>query len=106
MVAGIQSSRCFKFENRWLQTEGFEEKVKDWWDYFACEERPDYILAFKLKAIKDKLKEWSKTTQGNLGLEKASSLNQLAKSEEIHNHMYLNEEEQATKASLAIEFWG
>ncbi|KAG5611045.1 hypothetical protein H5410_022326, partial [Solanum commersonii] len=30
-------------------------------------ERPDYILACKLKSLKVKLKEWSRTVQQNLG---------------------------------------
>lgn len=38
-------------------------------------------------------------------MQKASILNQLAELEEIHNdHRYINEEEQATKASLAMKF--
>lgn len=56
----------FKFENWWLQTEGFLDRVKEWWSSIVCEGRPDFILAFKLKALKDKLREWSKTSQGNL----------------------------------------
>ncbi|XP_060216839.1 uncharacterized protein LOC132644270 [Lycium barbarum] len=60
----------FKFENWWLDTEGFNERVKGWWDSFNHSGKPDYILVTKLKALKGKLKEWSKTTQGNLGIQK------------------------------------
>nr|XP_009781800.1 PREDICTED: uncharacterized protein LOC104230638 isoform X1 [Nicotiana sylvestris]XP_016465708.1 PREDICTED: uncharacterized protein LOC107788542 isoform X3 [Nicotiana tabacum] len=94
----------FKFENWWLQTEGFKDRVEDCWKSFICEGRPDYILAFKLKALKAKLKEWSKTMQGNLALRKASVLNQLAELEEVHEQMSLTEEEIYTKTSLSMEF--
>uniref|UniRef100_A0A0V0HAJ5 Putative ovule protein n=1 Tax=Solanum chacoense TaxID=4108 RepID=A0A0V0HAJ5_SOLCH len=58
----------FKFENWWLQIEGFLDRVKEWWTSFDCEGRTDFILAFKLKALKIKLREWSKSAQGNLAL--------------------------------------
>uniref|UniRef100_M1BT70 Endonuclease/exonuclease/phosphatase domain-containing protein n=1 Tax=Solanum tuberosum TaxID=4113 RepID=M1BT70_SOLTU len=73
-----KSNSYFKFENWWLQTENFKEMVKNWWDSFNVRGRPDFILASKLRYLKDKLKEWSKTRQGNLGLQKQSILNQLA----------------------------
>lgn len=51
------SKSYFKFENWWLQTEGFKERVKEWWDSFKYEGSPDYILMAKLKALKVKLKD-------------------------------------------------
>lgn len=87
-----------------MQIEGFKDRVEDWWKSFTCEGRPDYILAFKLKALKTKLKEWSKTMQGNLALRKASVLNQLAELEEVHEQRSLTDEEIYTKTSLSMEF--
>ncbi|WMV34480.1 hypothetical protein MTR67_027865 [Solanum verrucosum] len=60
----------FKFENWWLQTENFKEMVKIWWDSSIFRGKLDFILASKLKYLKGKLKEWSRTSQGNLGLQK------------------------------------
>ncbi|XP_060202303.1 uncharacterized protein LOC132630744 [Lycium barbarum] len=57
-----------------------------------------------MRALKDKLKEWNKTTQGNLALQKQSILNQLAKQEAIHEHRALNEEEIYSKTALLVEF--
>ncbi|KAM3252928.1 hypothetical protein P3L10_006998 [Capsicum annuum] len=53
-----QSKSYFKFENWWLNQEGFVERVKNWWSEFEFYGKPDYILACKLKALKGKLKEW------------------------------------------------
>ncbi|KAG5630999.1 hypothetical protein H5410_002716 [Solanum commersonii] len=60
----------FKFENWWLTIEGFNEKVKEWWESFRFSGKPDFVLVAKLKALKGKLKEWSKTIHGNLGAQK------------------------------------
>lgn len=35
---------------------------------FQILRKPDFVLVAKLKALKGKLKEWSKTIHGNLGL--------------------------------------
>lgn len=94
----------FKFENWWLQTEGFLDRVKEWWSSIVCEGRPDFILAFKLKALKDKLREWSKTSQGNLASQKQSVLNQIAELEEVQDQRALHEDEIQLKADLLVEF--
>lgn len=60
----------FKFENRWLQTQDFNGRIKGWWNFVTYVGRPNYILACKLKLLKVKLKEWSKTLHGNLGMQK------------------------------------
>ena len=84
------SKSYFKFKNWWLQTEGFKERVKQWWDSFKYEGSSDYILMAKLKAVKVKLKEWSKTRQGNLGVQK-HVLSQLEAIERIQEYRVLNE---------------
>ncbi|PHU03047.1 hypothetical protein BC332_28298 [Capsicum chinense] len=52
-----QSKSYFKFENWWLNSEGFVDRVNNWWNDFASSGKPNYILAWKLKALKGKLKE-------------------------------------------------
>ncbi|XP_060178322.1 uncharacterized protein LOC132608294 [Lycium barbarum] len=84
-----KTNSYFKFENWWLKTEGFNERVKTWWESFNYSGKPDFILVAKLKALKGKLKEWSKTTQGNLGMQKQVVLAQLAELEEIQDHRIL-----------------
>ncbi|KAG5575541.1 hypothetical protein H5410_055675 [Solanum commersonii] len=88
-----RSLSYFKFENWWLQTENFNERIKGWWDSEIFMGRPDYILACKLKSLKVKLKEWSKTAQGNLGLQKQNILNQLYDLDVIQDHRCLSDDE-------------
>ncbi|KAF3658095.1 hypothetical protein FXO37_14583 [Capsicum annuum] len=86
----------------WSQV--FLDRIKEWWKSFVCEGRPDYILAFKLKALKDKLREWSKTIQGNLAMQKQSIVGQLVELEEKQDQRLLSEEEIHAKAGLLIKF--
>lgn len=78
-----QSKSYFKFENWWLTQEEFVDRIKVWWNDFEFYGKPDYILACKLKALKEKLKEWSRNEQGNLKLQKNNLLNQMA---ELESH--------------------
>ncbi|KAG5589142.1 hypothetical protein H5410_039656, partial [Solanum commersonii] len=94
----------FKFENWWLQTENFKEMVKIWWDSSIFRGKPDFILASKLKYLKGKLKEWNRTRQGNLGLQKQSILNQLADLERIQDQRQLTDDESYLRAVLTTEF--
>ncbi|KAM3218172.1 hypothetical protein P3L10_022702 [Capsicum annuum] len=52
-----KSNSYFKFENWWLQIENFEEMVKIWRDSNTFRRSPNFILASKLKHMKEKLKE-------------------------------------------------
>ncbi|PHT83702.1 hypothetical protein T459_12145 [Capsicum annuum] len=49
----------FKFQAWWLEAEGFNDKIKDWWGSFEIVGRPDFILAAKLIALKTKVEEWN-----------------------------------------------
>ncbi|KAG5575630.1 hypothetical protein H5410_055764 [Solanum commersonii] len=53
------SKSYFNFDNCWLNTEGFIDKLKLGGTLFVFTGRLDYILAIKLKALKGKLKKWS-----------------------------------------------
>ena len=65
----LTSKSYFKFENGWLHTKDFNGKVKNWLKSFNYSGKPDCVLGAKLKALKIKLKEWSKTIQGNLKMQ-------------------------------------
>jgi len=47
----------FKFKNWWLNIEGFSDKIMSWWNSLGFFWKPVYILAYKFKALKGKLKE-------------------------------------------------
>lgn len=94
----------FKFENWWLHTEGFPERIRDWWNSFCFKGKPSFVLMAKLKALKDKIKEWSKSAQGNLATQKQLVLSQLANFELIQEQRNLGTEEIASRVALGMEF--
>ena len=49
--------RYFKFENMWLIADGFVERVRAWWTTYQFMGTPSYILASKLKVLKQDLKK-------------------------------------------------
>lgn len=80
------------------------EQVKKWWDSFVFTGRPDYILCCKLKALKGKLKEWSKIVSGNLLVQKVHILSWFSTLDTMMESRVLTEKESAMKASLLMEY--
>jgi hypothetical protein len=58
----------FRFENMWLQEEGFVDRVQGWWSSYSFDGPPSLILAQKLKALKEDLKKWNYHEFGNVSL--------------------------------------
>ena len=56
----------FKFENMWLKEEGFVDKVHSWWSGYDFFGTPSFVLANKLKVLKEDLKNWNKITFGDV----------------------------------------
>ncbi|WMV51255.1 hypothetical protein MTR67_044640 [Solanum verrucosum] len=96
----------FKFENWWLRTDGFTDRIREWWDSFDYIGTPDYILASKLKALKHKLKEWNRSEQGSLGQQRKNVLEKLAVVENIAIDRALTEDEATEKATLLLKLEG
>ena len=49
--------RPFRFENMWLKADGFLERVCNWWGSYQFSGTASYVLANKLKALKEDLKK-------------------------------------------------
>jgi hypothetical protein len=45
-----RGKRPFKFENMWLQEDGFMDRVRLWWASYSFQGSPSFVLAQKLKA--------------------------------------------------------
>jgi hypothetical protein len=50
--AFLGGKRYFKFENMWIKSKSFVERVKQWWTSYHFEGSLSFVLAFKLKALK------------------------------------------------------
>ncbi|KAF5476218.1 hypothetical protein F2P56_007951, partial [Juglans regia] len=69
--------RYFKFENMWLSADGFVEKVSAWWSSYQFVGTPSFILAGKLKALKQDLKKWNLEVFGHIDDQKSAMLEEL-----------------------------
>ncbi|XP_065639159.1 uncharacterized protein LOC112036069 [Quercus suber] len=77
-AGGVGRGRCaFKFENMWLKVEGFVERIKQWWEGYSFVGSPSFVLAQKLKALKEDLKKWNKEEFGDLAFKKKCLLSEL-----------------------------
>ncbi len=56
----------FRFENMWLKDEGFVDRIEAWWSNYSFCVPPSVVLARKLKALKEDLKQWNYHEFGNV----------------------------------------
>eukprot|EP00253_Pinus_taeda_P012046 PITA_12046 len=83
-VQGTRRNKPFRFEKFWLDHPNFLEMVKKWWsEPLEVRGSKMFNLQKKLKATKEKLKDWNKTVFGNIFQEKAILENKL---EQIHRN--------------------
>jgi hypothetical protein len=65
-----------------LKTEGFVDRVKNWWSTYTFTGSPSFILASKLKALKEDLKFWNKHVFGDVSLKQLQLLADLSRFDE------------------------
>ncbi|WMV51646.1 hypothetical protein MTR67_045031 [Solanum verrucosum] len=102
-AARLDRKAYFKFENWWLNVEGFNDLVQNWWNGFVVEGCPDFKFSMKLKMLKHKLKEWSRVTFGELNNKKNILLSELAEMDLIQNDRVLTEDEMMIRATVLVE---
>ena len=56
----------FRFENMWLKDEAFVDRVRCWWDSYHFQGASSFVLANKLKLLKNELKKWNVEDSGNV----------------------------------------
>ena len=66
-VGGILREKIpFRFENMWLKSEGFKDRVHSWWIRYSFLGTPSFVLAKKLKALKEDIIRWNRNEFGNV----------------------------------------
>ena len=64
-VGGIlRGKSSFRFENMWLKTDGFKDRVHSWWNRYSFSGTPSFVLAKKLKALKEDIIQWNHSEFG------------------------------------------
>ena len=67
----------FRFENMWLEEEGFKDQMKMWWGSLNFNGTSSFVLDTKLRALKDILKTWNKEVFGLIETKKGEALRQV-----------------------------
>ena len=73
----VRGRSYFKFENMWLKVEGFTNMVDIWWRGYQFEGSSSYVMARKLKALKEDLKQWNRDVFEDVNLKKKALLCEL-----------------------------
>lgn len=93
----------FKFENMWLQAEGFMDKVEEWWLNYTIKGSPDFILTQKLKKLKKVITDWNKAAFGHLETRKSQILEDLMLLETIAETRLMSQAEEEKSVTLKHE---
>ena len=62
--------------------EGFVDRVKTWWSSYPFTGSPSFVLASKLKALKEDLKYWNKHVFGDINLKQLQLMAELSQLDE------------------------
>ncbi len=99
----IGGKRSFKFENMWLKTEGFVDRVKNWWSTYTFTGSPSFILASKLKALMEDLKCWNKYVFGDVNLKQLQLLADLSQFDEQEELGGLSQADRDSRKAVLSE---
>ena len=99
----IGGKRSFKFENIWLKTEGFVDCVKNWWSTYTFTGSPSFILASKLKALKEDLKCWNKYVFGDVNFKQLQLLADLSQFDEQEELGGLSQADRDSRKAVLSE---
>jgi hypothetical protein len=80
----------FKFENMWLQHEGFVDEVKGWWQSYQFVGDPSNVLACKLKALKGDLRRWNNEVFGHVEKKKTDLLEEIREMDRLEEERDLD----------------
>ena len=73
----LREKSPFSFENMWLKTDGFKDRVRSWWNRYSFSSTPNFVLAKKLKALKEDIIQWNWSEFGNVERQKKELLEAL-----------------------------
>ena len=73
----LRGESSFRFENMWLKSDGFKDRVHSWWNRYSFSGTPSFVLAKKLKALKEDIIQWNRNEFGNVKCQKKELLEAL-----------------------------
>ncbi|KAG5521622.1 hypothetical protein RHGRI_033999 [Rhododendron griersonianum] len=102
-----QGSTPFRFKNMWLLSEGFADRVGEWWGSYSIMGTPSFVLAKKLELLKEDLCKWNSEVFGRLEFRKGKVIDDIRHwdGEESEEQVrVLTEEEKGLRNDAKEEF--
>ena len=90
----------FRFENMWLRSEGFVDRVHTYWNRHSFVDTPSFALAKKLKALKEDIVQWNRQEFGNGGRQKKQLLEELKTLDAKEGGLGFSDGEKCHRADL------
>ncbi|XP_075649981.1 uncharacterized protein LOC142620503 [Castanea sativa] len=90
----------FRFENMWLKSEGFVDRVQTWWNRHSFVGTPSFVLVKKLKALKQDIVQWNRREFGNVARHKKQLLEELITLDAKEGDFGLSDGEKVHRAGL------
>lgn len=87
----------------WLKEESFVERVRQWWNGYCFSGSPSFILAHKLKALKEDLKKWNMEEFRDLAFRKKCLLSELLGLDGREDLSGLSQEDQSHRIQIKGE---
>ena len=84
----------------WLKTDGFKDRVHSWWNRYSFLDTPSFVLAKKLKALKEDIIRWNRSEFGNVERQKKELLEALKLLDVKEGKLGLSEVELGERAML------
>ena len=94
----------FRFENMWLEEEGFKDQVKNWWRSFNFTKALNIFLDAKLRALKVALKIWNKEVFDFIEAKKGEAFSQVVYWDEKEKISALNLEECEARNEARVSY--
>ena len=96
----LRGKSPFRFENMWLKSEGFKDWVHSWWNRYSFSGTPSFVLAKKLKVLKEGIIQWNRSVFGNVECQKKELLEALKILDVKEGELGLSEVELHERAEL------
>ena len=90
-------------KNMWLKLDGFKDRVYSWWNRYSFLGTPSFVLAKKLKALKEDIIQWNRSEFGNVERQKKELLKALKLSDAKEGEHGLSEMELGERAVLRFQ---
>ena len=87
----------------WLKLDGFKDRVYSWWNRYSFLGTPSFVLAKKLKALKEDIIQWNRSEFGNVERQKKELLKALKLSDAKEGEHGLSEMELGERAVLRFQ---